>query len=342
MAKQTFTTGQVLTAAQMTSLQQTAMLGGAANAKTASYVLVAADAGDAITMSNASATTITVNTGLFSAGDIVTIINLGVGVSTITAGTATVSTSGSLALAQNQGGVLRFTSTSAAIFFQFATPASGDIEGVTAGTGISGGGTSGTVTITNSMATAIDAKGDLVVGTGADAFSRLAVGTNGQVLTADSGEATGLKFATPASGGGKLLQVVQSVTTTAVAITATSLTDTNISATITPTLNTSKILVLIDAYVLIARAGNANIFTGAALKRGATTIYDRSNEAGVGGMIVSGVELSQNFCFNFLDSPATTSATTYKLQFEMEQVGGSATFQRSNNPSSITLMEIGA
>ena len=197
MAKQTFTTGQVLTAAQMTSLQQTAMLGGAANAKTASYVLVAADAGDAITMSNASATTITVNTGLFAAGDIVTIINLGAGVSTITAGTATVSTSGSLALAQNQGGVLRFTSASAAIFFQFATPASGDIEGVTAGTGISGGGTSGTVTITNSMATAIDAKGDLIVGTGADAFSRLAVGTNGQVLTADSNEATGLKFATP-------------------------------------------------------------------------------------------------------------------------------------------------
>ena len=197
MAKQTFTTGQVLTAAQMTSLQQTAMLGGAANAKTASYVLVAADAGDGITMSNASATTITVNTGLFAAGDIVTIINLGAGVSTITAGTATVSTSGSLALAQNQGGVLRFTSASAAIFFQFATPASGDIEGVTAGTGISGGGTSGTVTITNSMATAIDAKGDLVVGTGADTFSRLAVGTNGQVLTADSGEATGLKFATP-------------------------------------------------------------------------------------------------------------------------------------------------
>ena len=205
MAKQTFTTGQVLTAAQMTSLQQSAMLGGAANAKVASYVLVAADAGDAITMSNASATTITVNTGLFAAGDIVTIINLGAGVCTITAGTATVATSGSLALAQNQGGVLRFTSASAAIFFQFATPASGDIEGVTAGTGISGGGTSGTVTITNSMATAIDAKGDLVVGTGADTFSRLAVGTNGHTLVADSAETTGLKWAAPAGGGGMTL-----------------------------------------------------------------------------------------------------------------------------------------
>lgn len=147
MAKQTFTTGQVLTAAQVTSLQQTAMLGGDTTAKTTSYTLVAADAGTTVAMSNAGSTTITVNTSLFAAGDIVTIQNRGAGVCTITAGTATVSTSGSLVLAQNQGGILSFTSTSAAIFFQFATPASGDIEGVTAGTGLSGGGTSGTVTL---------------------------------------------------------------------------------------------------------------------------------------------------------------------------------------------------
>jgi hypothetical protein len=120
MAKQTFTTGQVLTAAQMTSLQQTAMLGGAASAKTASYTLVAADAGTAITMSNAGATTITVNTALFAAGDTVQITNLGVGVCTITAGTATVDTSASLALAQYESGTLNFTSTSAAIFIKGA------------------------------------------------------------------------------------------------------------------------------------------------------------------------------------------------------------------------------
>jgi hypothetical protein len=85
--------------------------------------------------------------------------------------------------------------------FVWVTDAAGDITGVTAGTGISGGGTSGTVTVTNSMATAIDAKGDLIAGTGADAFSRLGVGTNGQVLTADSAEATGLKWVAPAAGG---------------------------------------------------------------------------------------------------------------------------------------------
>lgn len=120
MAKQTFTTGQVLTAAQMTSLQQTAMNGGAASAKTASYTLVAADAGGAISMTSASATTITVNTALFAAGDTVDIINLGTGICTITSGTATVNTSASLALAQYEGGTLDFDTTSSAIFIKGA------------------------------------------------------------------------------------------------------------------------------------------------------------------------------------------------------------------------------
>ena len=146
MAKQTFTTGQVLTAAQMTSLQQTAMLGGAASAKTASYTLVAADAGTAISMSNASATTITVNTALFAAGDTVQITNLGAGICTITAGTATVNTSASLALAQYESGTLDFVSTSSAIFIKGAGAAAAS-GGMTL---INSGGTTltgGTVTI---------------------------------------------------------------------------------------------------------------------------------------------------------------------------------------------------
>jgi hypothetical protein len=53
--------------------------------------------------------------------------------------------------------------------------------------------------------TIVDAKGDLIAGTAADTVSRLAVGTNGQVLTADSAEATGMKWATSQSGGMTLI-----------------------------------------------------------------------------------------------------------------------------------------
>jgi hypothetical protein len=118
MAKQTYTTGQVLTAAQMTALQANDY-NQTVSAKVASYTLVAADAGTRITMSNASATTITVNTGLFAAGDTLYITNIGAGACTITAGTATVSTASSLVLAQYDSGVLYFTSAGVAIWQKY-------------------------------------------------------------------------------------------------------------------------------------------------------------------------------------------------------------------------------
>jgi hypothetical protein len=68
-----------------------------------------------------------------------------------------------------------------------ASGATGDIEGVTAGTGISGGGTSGTVTVTNSMATAITTNGDIIYGTGSGTFTRLGIGSSAQVLTVAGG-----------------------------------------------------------------------------------------------------------------------------------------------------------
>jgi hypothetical protein len=78
--------------------------------------------------------------------------------------------------------------------FSWITNDVGDITAVTAGTGISGGGTSGAVTITNSMATEIAAKGDLIVGTGSATFDNLTAGSNGETLVADSSTSTGLRY----------------------------------------------------------------------------------------------------------------------------------------------------
>jgi len=93
-------------------------------------------------------------------------------------------------------------------------------------------------------ATIFDAKGDLIVASAADTAARLAVGTNGYILTANSGATNGIEWAAPA-GGGKVLQVVQSLTTGYIATTSTTYTDANLSATITPSSASSKILVLI-------------------------------------------------------------------------------------------------
>jgi hypothetical protein len=81
----------------------------------------------------------------------------------------------------------------------------GDITAVTAGTGISGGGTSGAVTVTNSMATAITTAGDVIYGTGSGTFSRLGIGTAGQVLAVNGG-ATAPSWVSPSTSGMTLVK----------------------------------------------------------------------------------------------------------------------------------------
>jgi len=122
MAIQTFTSGQVLTAAQVNALQ-TNDFNQTVSTKTANYTLVAADKGTRVVMNVSTASTVTVNTSLFSAGDSLVIQNIATNATVVTAGTATVSTAGSLSIPQFGSGTLYFTSASAAIFYPSAGPA---------------------------------------------------------------------------------------------------------------------------------------------------------------------------------------------------------------------------
>lgn len=190
----------------------------------------------------------------------------------------------------------------------------------------------------NTKPKVIDAKGDLIVGTGADAAGRLAVGTNDFVLTAASGEATGLKWAAPAAGG-KVLQVISDTTQTRVANATQSFVDTGLEITITPTSATSKILIMItaDSYKTDGNANNAIIWR---LFRGATRIQGTQDDKYTGTALI---QMNTWSCI-YLDSPATTSATTYKLQFA--NINASATVaivpNSNDGQGNMTLMEIGA
>ena len=193
-------------------------------------------------------------------------------------------------------------------------------------------------------ATIFDAKGDIIAATAADTASRLAVGTNGNVLTVDSTTATGLKWAAPA-GGGKVLQVVSATTTSTATINSTTFTDSNLTATITPTLSTSKILVLTTQSVRSIRSA-ADTAGNIRLVRDSTAIYTFDNRNGLAFDIQSSniTNIRLITSITYLDSPATTSATTYKIQGNVaEAVGNSELiFQNNSIPGSIILLEIGA
>jgi len=146
-------------------------------------------------------------------------------------------------------------------------------------------------------------------------------------------------------GGGKVLQVVSATTSTSTTIASTSLTDTGLSASITPSLASSKILVIVNQAAAIDRVSSNNA-AALALLRDSTVIYGNV-AAYEEQMLVSGgsqVVLRTRLNRVFLDSPATTSAITYKTQARVETTANSSniTCQFDSVVSTITLMEIGA
>ncbi len=189
-------------------------------------------------------------------------------------------------------------------------------------------------------ATIFDAKGDLIVASAADTAVRLAVGgTNGHILTVNSGATNGIEWAAPASGG-KVLQVVAANTTTTTANATTTLADTTLTATITPSSASSKVLVLVSQNGLLRSAGSSDNALTLKLLRGATEI----SQIGDTGLFTGTALLLTvpSASANYLDSPATTSATTYKTQFANRNPTSEVIVQHQSNMSSIVLLEIGA
>ena len=202
----------------------------------------------------------------------------------------------------------------------------------------------------------IDAKGDLIVGSAADTPARLAVGTNGHTLVADSSTATGLAWAAPAGGGGKVLQVVSTAKTDSFSTATAAFTDvTGLSVSITPSAATSKVLVMVT---LSSSARDGQGDSGMRLLRGSTDIAigdaAGSRTRVSQDIILTNVNAAKSINLVYLDSPATTSSTTYKIQVAgLAPSSGWTTYvnrsyddadaaNRSRSISTITVLEIGA
>ena len=147
---------------------------------------------------------------------------------------------------------------------------------------------------------------------------------------------------------GHVVQVVSAIKDDKQTVTSTSFLDvTGLSVSITPTSSTSKVLVLFNGH---GGHDNTNYFLWN-IVRGSTTLaqpagsnpYPATMNSYTGDSVSSGSAF-QNLGMTFLDSPATTSATTYKIQ--VRTTGGTATVNgRPSNTngaavSTITVMEI--
>jgi hypothetical protein len=156
-----------------------------------------------------------------------------------------------------------------------------------------------------------------------------------------------------AAAGGKILQVIQTAKTDTDSTTSTSFVDmVGMTVSITPSAATSKVLVFVDLNVNSGDLYMVNM----RLLRDSTPIFigDQANSNRARSTFVHRLKDHQtygNYSGQFLDSPATTSATTYKMQWA-EESGATATlniadmgsdiFKYGTTSSTITVMEVGA
>jgi hypothetical protein len=161
---------------------------------------------------------------------------------------------------------------------------------------------------------------------------------SGTVLTTASAGQTIPKAALPT---GSVLQVVQGYTATGTTTTSGSPVDTALSASITPTSASSKILVLMNSNGFTARGSTVIAFGDAYfyIVRGATQLVNSRTGINFGNNNWTDMFPSQN-CLVYLDSPATTSATTYKMQISTSNsLSLTVPFQSF---ATMTLLEIAA
>jgi hypothetical protein len=183
--------------------------------------------------------------------------------------------------------------------------------------------------MTNPMTTT----GDTIYSSSGSTPARLGIGTTGQVLTVASGVPS---WATPAGGASKVVQIVTATTSTTVSNSTGTKADTLLTATITPTSASNKVLVFVD------QQGCGKTGSDTALElyllRGATTIMNIAQLAAYTATTATNVIGACSAVY--LDSPATTSATTYKTQLASYASTASAKVQYGNDVSSICLMEV--